>query len=238
MSNVNTPAVSWASLSGFGGSIENEATAFSDGVGGAYFEVGTHKDVVISVVEPKISATGNPYVKVTYESEDGAKISANLMLTPGKDGKGFHFTYTKFAAAAIGDAELRMRTFGKLFAQNPALLDSLRGLKVSITISKGKAGYVIEENALGSKVPVDVATGKEYPEFAGRVFADYSEIKDACKEYSIKRMYNEVSNVSKPSEEALAANEQALSEVLRSAEAPAAGKASTQSRAARPARTL
>ncbi len=230
-------AVSWNQLSGFGGVIDNVATPFADGVGGSYFDVGTHKDVTIEVVEPKQSAKGSFYVKLTLRGAGDETIGHNIMLDK-KEGDGFHFTYQLLASALVADPELKMRTFGKLFATNPQLLDKLRGLKLTIQVAKGKNGYNVEQDALGNKVVIDVATGKEYPEFAGRTFESYDDIKEATKEYSIYRMKNEVSRVSKPSDEFLAANEEALSEVLRSAEAPAAGKAGTLSRAARPARTI
>lgn len=236
MSNTQAP-VSWNQLASFGGEITNLETAFSDAVGGAYFDTGLHKDVTITVPELKQSQAGNFYIKLNLEGEGGEKISTNVMLSAGKDGKGFHFTYTRLAAAVIADAELRMRFF-KAASANPVLLDSLRGIKVNIQVAKGKTGYIVEENSLGGKVVIDVATGQPYPEFKGKTFEDYSAIKDATKEYSIKRMYNEVSNVTKPSDEAIAANEEALSTALRSAEAPATGKAATSSRAARPARTI
>lgn len=231
---------SWSTISGFGGSIESVPTPFGDNVGGgAYFEVGTHKDVTIETVELKVGKdSGNPYLKITYLSDSGARISSNVMFNKKDGTPGFHFTYGNLSKAVVTTPELQMRTFGKLFPSQPQLLDSLRGLKVSITIAKGKEGYVIEKNGLGHNVAIDIATGKEYPEFAGKVFESFQEIKDACKEYSIKRMYNEVKSVNKGSDEAVAANEEALSEVLRSAEATPAAKAGTQSRANRPGRTL
>lgn len=238
MTNATQAPVSWNSLAGFGGTIENDATAFADAVGGASFALGTNKGgVKIDVPELKQSKAGNFYLKLNIVGPNEEKINTNVMLSAGKDGKGFHFTYTRLAAAVIGDAELRMRFF-KACSQNPALLDGLRGMKVGIVVGKGKEGYVVEESPLGGKVVIDVATGAEYPEFAGRKFESYSEIKDACKEYSIKRMYNEVTNVVKPTDEELAENEQAVSEILRSLEAQAASKAATTSRAARPTRTI
>lgn len=239
MSNNQKPAVSWSQLSGFGGVLDNVATPFSDGVGGAYFEAGKHKNVTIEVVEPKISSKGKFMLLLSLKGEGGETIRYNVMLEKGDGKDGFHFTYQKLAAALSATPEIQMRAFGKLFATQPQLLQGLVGLKMDIEIGKGKDGYKVEQNAIGQKVVIDVATGKEYPEFAGRAFADYEEIKAACKEYSIYRMKNEVKNVSKSTDaEVLAANEEALSEVLRSAETPAAGKASTASRAARPARTI
>lgn len=228
--------VSWNTLAGFGGNIDNQKTPFGDNVGGgAYFELGTHKDVTIETVELKVGqASGNPYLKITYLSDSGARISSNVMFNKKDGTPGFHFTYGNLSKAVVANPELQMRTFGKLFPSQPQLLDSLRGLKVSITIAKGKEGYVIEKNGLGQNVAIDIATGQEYPELKGKVFESYEDIKAACKEYSIKRMYNEVKSVNKGSDEAVAANEEALSEVLRSAEAPTAAKAGTSSRAARP----
>lgn len=231
----NKPAVSWSQLSGFGGNIENLDTAFSEGVGGAYFDVGTHKDVSIAGVEPKQSAAGNFYINLTLKGAAEETIYHRVMLGK-KEGAGFHFSYQKLASALIQDPDLRMRTFGRAFAENPALLDSLKGLKLTITVAKGSEGYVVEDDGLGGKVIINVATGKEYddPQLVGKRFTDYTEIKDITKELSIKRMYNEVKNVSKGSEEAVVANEETLSAVLRSVEASAAPKAATTSRAARP----
>ncbi len=238
MSQDNKPKASWTEIAGFGGKVESVETAFSEGVGGAYFEKGIYKDVFIESVEPSVSKAGNSMVLFNIQDDSGTRISYRVMLMPGKDGKGFHFTYQGLGRAIVQDGQLLMRSFGNLFPKDPRMLDSLRGMRLTIKVEEGKEGYKIQENAMGEKIIVDVETGLEYPELKGKSFADYTEAKEAAKELSIYACRNEVKRVSLPSQEYIEQNEAAISEILRAAEAPAGAKGPAASRAVRPTRTI
>lgn len=237
MSNQK-PVASWASLANFGGAIENVESALNEGVGGQYFDPGFYKDVFIESLEPKISQAGNAMVNITLKDDRGASIRYRVMLSPGKDGKGFHFTYNQFAAAVCPEPQIRMKVFGRLFREDPSLLDCLRGARLSMDVVVGKEGYTIQKDALDNHIVVDMETKKAPKDLAGQVFTSYSEAKEAAEALSLKRAYNEVKRVTKPSDEYIAATEAVLSEVVRAAESGAGPKAPTASRANKPRHTI
>ncbi len=236
MSNKPT-AASWTKIQGFGGQVANVETAFSEGVGGAYFEPGIHKDVYIESLELRESKKGNSYLNLTIKNDEGAQIWQRVMLSK-TDGPGFHFQYQLLGKAICSNGELLMRTFGNYFPANPQMLDGLRGMRLTIKVEKGKEGFEIQKNALGDNIIIDVETGAEYPELAGQTFDGYKDAKEAAKELGIQGCYNEVKRVSPPSPEYIEKNEAALSEILRSAETNSGPKAPSASRSQRPARTI
>ncbi len=213
---VEQAQVSWADFAGLGGvSKDNVETAFSDNVGGAFFGVGTHKDVTIDSVEPKRSRAGNLYLKVVFSNEDGA-IMNKAILIKNKDG-GFHFSYTQMAAALLQDRSLRMDIFNTLFAESPEMIDSLRGLKCTIKVGLGKEGFIIRKDAVSNEYQlIDVETSEPYPEVKDQTFENYSDAKDMADELNIGRCYNNIDRISRGSLDAVKANEEALQETLRS----------------------
>jgi hypothetical protein len=231
------PVTSWASLASFGGAIENVESAMNEGVGGAYFDVGTHKDVFIESMEPRVSKAGNAYISVSLQADNGASIRYNVMLNK-KDGPGFHFTYNQLAAAICASPELRMKSFGRVFRDDPSKMECLRGARLTIEIAKGKEGYTIEKDAMDNCVVIDVETGVAPEGLEGQIFESYTDAKEAADALSLKRCYNEVKRVSKASPEFVTANESTLSEVVRAAESGAGPKAPTASRANKPRPTL
>lgn len=232
------PVASWSQLAGFGGLVDNVESALNEGVGGAYFDPGFYKDVFIESLEPKMSQAGNPMISVTLKDDRGTSIRHRVMLSAGKEGKGFHFTYNQFAAAVCPEPQLRMKLFGRLFRENPALMDCLRGARLSMDVGQGRQGYTIQKDALDNHIVVDVQTKKAPEDLEGQVFTSYSEAKEAAEALSLQRAHNEVKRVTKPSDNYIAATEAVLSEVVRTAESGAGPKAPTTSRANKPRPTI
>ena len=76
----------WSNIS-FGKNVKLNESTFDTKVGGGKFlDIGIHKDLVISEVEPRVSQAGNPYLMVKYENEDGAGIKGRVMI----NGFGMH----------------------------------------------------------------------------------------------------------------------------------------------------
>lgn len=236
MSNQKQTA-SWASLAGFGGSIENVESALNEGVGGAYFDVGTHKDVLIESLEPLMSKAGNPYIQFNLQADNGASIRYRVMLTK-TGGNGFHFTYNQLGSAVCPDPQLRMKAFGRVFRADPSKLEALRGARVTIEVAQGKEGYTIQKDALDNHVVIDVETKAAPEDLEGQVFSSYTEAKEAAEALSLKRAYNEVKRVSKASPEFVTTNEQTISEIVRAAESSQGPATGTSSRANKPRPTI
>lgn len=232
MTDQNNPT--WADFAGFGGvSKENLSTSFNDSVGGAFFDVGKHKDVTIESIEPKISKAGNQYLKVVFTNDDGASMQKAVLLK-NRDGN-VHFSYSQLAAAVVKDRELRLEAFSVQFVDNPALLDSLRGMKVSIKVGLGKEGYIIQKGAIDNQYKlIDVETSAPYPEVANMSFEGYTEAKEKADELQISRCYNNIDSITRGSLDAVTANEEALQEALRVAGETAGGVTQIQSKAAVP----
>lgn len=206
---------SWSDLAGFANKVNKDdmKSAFNENVGRAYFDLGEH-DVIIESVEPRVSKAGNSYASLTLKNDAGAEIRTNVMLSE-KDGKP-HFTYGNLGRACLSDPELQMQLFGDMIPNNLAMLDSIRGFRVKATIGNGREGYLVVKNPLtdGFRV-VDAATKEPFPEVGDKVFSDYSQIKEEMDELRINRCYNEVKKLSRGNEDAVKANEEAVSEILR-----------------------
>jgi hypothetical protein len=200
----------------FGGGIQVDESTFEEKVGGAGFlDVGVHKDVIISSVEPKMSKAGNSYVRVRYANDEDAGIQDNILLVGKPDEAGnptFHWIYKRFGAAICDDPSLRLKFFGEKLPNNPELFKGLVGLKVTIKVALGKEGYVIKDVSTGGKTLIDVETGEAFE--GTEIYEDYTAANEAAKELGLQRCYCEIANVTKPSEEARELNKQVIMSLL------------------------
>jgi hypothetical protein len=230
-----TNTVDWSSFGGFKGVKKKDMeSAFSDSVGGAFFDTGTHKDVYIDSVEPMVSKKGNHMLKIAFKNDAGASI--NKFLIPMDKKQEFSLDYRKLARAIVSDHELRVNVFSELFIDNPQTLDALRGLKLTINVGLGSDGWIVKKSAIGDGYLLcDVETDAPYEDVADVVFDSYTEVKEKAEELGIRRCYNEVKSLLRGSKDAVTANEEALREVLRSSGAQTGGVSAARSAASRPA---
>lgn len=227
--------VDWSNFSGFAGLKQQDLkTAFGDNVGGAFFAVGTHKDVTIDSIEPQVSRAGNAMLKTVFKNDNGAQITKYILITD-KEGKP-GFQYQQLASALVSDKELRMDFFVAGVEDNPALIDSLRGLKLSLTIVNGKEGYIVKKDAIGDGyLMVDIESDAPYEEVADVLFESYTDIKDKAKELGISRCWPEVNKLFKGGADVIEANEAVLREVLSTGGAAPTDISKAKSAASRPA---
>lgn len=226
--------VNWSTFGGFQNVNKKDLeTAFSDNVGGESFSLGVHKDVTIDSVEPGVSKAGNAYIKLTIKDDAGCSINKFVML---QDSKGeFSYSYRELSRAAVSDLPLRLQVFSGMFVDNPALLDSLRGVKLTIKIEQGQEGYIVKKDAISGEYKIiDVETNEEYEEIAGQTFPDYDAVKEKAEEVGLKRCYNEVKKLIRGSKNAVEANETALRALVLSSQTGGTGVTAIASGARRP----
>jgi len=198
----------WSNIS-FGKNVKLNESTFDTKVGGGKFlDIGIHKDMVISEVEPRVSQAGNPYLMVKYENDDGAGIKGRVMINGKPDDEGndrFHWEYTGLASAvAAADRSVSLKFFGESIPSNPELMAALVGLKVTIKIAHGKEGYLVKDSPMGGKLLIDIETGEPFD--GTEEYAGFTEAKEAAAELQLKRCWNEVVAVTAPSDEAKEAN--------------------------------
>lgn len=228
----NTP--DWSQAAGFMDIPEAELeTAFNDAIGNVSFDPGVHKDVKVETLELKQSQAGNMYVRVTLTSDEGAKITTNIMLKKNEKGKP-HFTYSRFAGATVPDRAVRMEVFGKAIPSNPSLFDALKGIKVNIKVDQGSSGYILRKNELTNTVViVDAETNEAYTDIGEVEFETFKEAADKAKEEGLLRCYNEVTDIRKGTDESSEGNTEIVQALLRAAETSPIGVAKPQSAAVR-----
>jgi hypothetical protein len=167
--------------------------------GGQFFGLGTH-EVVISAIEPKESAKGTAYLKVTFEG-DGKSIFHNIFLTATDKKSGelkLNLGYSKVFAGAIVNKNmpLQYKFFNCFAPENPEVLEALVGSKLRIKIEQQKEGYSIEHVNDGYII-MDVAT-KEPVVLADKVenlFDSFDEAKTVATNQGLERAWNEVTSM-------------------------------------------
>ena len=215
MTNNNT----WVS---FGSKITTTDSTFSMPVAGSTLSQGAHAGVTITAIEPG----GNPdypAVKVTFEKNGETKNKSVFFLNYEKDG--FSNDYLALAAAAISDPLLRQEFFGKKIPNNPALLNSLIGTTVNITIDYKKVKvpgtkYKIKNLNDGQFALVDAFDDTEIEDIVA-VYSSYTDAKDAATENNLKLSYMEVLRITGVSDaEIRATQDQKFQELLTNGNKP------------------
>lgn len=208
----------WSQIS-FGSGLKLDESTFDTKVGGGKFlDIGNHKGMTITEIEPKMSKAGNPYIRVRFENADGAGINHTVMLRGKPDennNERLHWTYTQLSNAVAGlDLGLALKFFGDFLTKDPSKLESLVGMKVAIKVQYGKEGYIIKDVATGGKALIDVETGEMFPDTT--VYPDFSAAKEAAEEHSLKRCYNEVGFVFASDKEDQEKNIEAINKIMKS----------------------
>lgn len=180
----------WGDLAGLtiGGDLQE--ASFSESIGRASFDVGIHKDVKISAVEPKMvvsSKDGSKYpsIKLQLENAEGAKIFTDVFLTDKEGNMGFGLR--NLLSSLTSDKTLLMN-FGNAIKRDLGILSSLAGMTTSIVVSKPKKGAEIV-SANGEIIARDIEDGTEYGKFGS-----YKEATDFLKENGFRRGYNTVTS--------------------------------------------
>jgi hypothetical protein len=185
-----TNTTNWSDLAGFSIGGDLQETSFNDSIGKASFDVGLHKDVKITAVEPRMvvsSKDGTKYasIKISVENADGAKMNHDVFLTDKEGNMGFGLR--NLLSSLTSDKTLLMN-FGNAIKRDLTLLSSLAGMYTSFVVSKPtKGAEIISSN--GEIIARDIEDGTEY----GR-FGSFKEASDFLKENGFRRGYNSISS--------------------------------------------
>jgi len=195
--------------------VDVNDTSFNDPIGGNFLGVGTHKNVTIASIEPQKDTGYGPNFKVVFEDDNDASISTFISIIgkPKDDGSPqYHFKYKMLGMGLCKDDQLRIDFFVKHALSNPEAFNCLVGMKVTIVVEPGKKGVDIKDGEMGGKILWDVAENAQVEDTVA--YETFEEARDTIKEMGLKRMYPQVTRLSRPDDEFLTTNENTLQETI------------------------
>ena len=231
-----TDGTTWADLAGFANAFDAKETqkAFNTPIGGAFFDVGVHS-VKIKALSPYTSRKGNLMLVAELEGERGESIKTYIPMSMKKDGEQqIHFKLVNLIRSVLPEPGTSIRFTDAVYS-DPTMFGALVGLGLKTEINEPKSGYLVVKNqATDTWYVVDAETKSKYDDLQGE-YGSAKEASEAAKEENYRRAYNEVGKFLKGTDNDIQANEEAISEALRSAEAVVSSISSKKSSALRPA---
>jgi len=231
-----TNETTWADLAGFSNAFDAKETekAFNIPIGGAFFDVGVH-EAKIKALSPYKSRKGNKMLILELEGSRGETIRSYIPLAMEKDGtKQIHFRLVNLIGAVLPSPDTRIKFLTSVDG-NPTMFGALIGLSLKVDIMEPKSGFTVVKNqTTDTWYVIDAETKEKYEDLQGE-YSTAKEASEAAKEENYRRAYNEVGKFFKGADSEVTANEEAVSEALRSAEAVVSSISSKKSSALRPA---